>query len=271
MQPLHEMPSHRKGDYTEAIVVAELKRRGVRVARPVGDNERYDLVVAAESGFYSVQVKTGLLMDGCVYVRGKSQHTNATGNTYRDYDGDVDLFLVYCHDLETMYLVREDAFGTGMYLRVDEPEQRDRTINWAAEYEFDRNWPPSSATRPCDDGLRVTRKLEERDVLVHRSTTDRSYDLLLETPDGAYHRTTVTPGYLNDGRVRFDGKGAILPDDTDLVLVDCDDLDTLYLVRRDEYDAAISLRVDPPAKPNSRINWAEDYEFDARWPDDITE
>ena len=33
----------------------------------------------------------------------------------------------------------------------------------------------------------------------------------------------------------------------------------------------ISFRVDEPEKRDSRINWAEDYEFDKRWPDDVAE
>lgn len=136
------MEPHRKGDLTEAIVVAELKRRGVPVSRPVGDNERYDLVAESAERLWRLQVKPGNLSDGVVRFRGFSQHTNAEGNTYKPYDDDIDYFLVYCHELETVYLVPEELVGHKMQLRVEEPNQRDRRINWAEEYAFDDNWPP---------------------------------------------------------------------------------------------------------------------------------
>lgn len=43
------------------------------------------------------------MADGKVTFHGKSQHTNASGNVYETYDGDVDFLLVYCHELERMY------------------------------------------------------------------------------------------------------------------------------------------------------------------------
>ncbi|QZP36690.1 group I intron-associated PD-(D/E)XK endonuclease [Halobaculum magnesiiphilum] len=145
MRSLDEMPSHRKGNYTESVVIAELQRRGIAVSRPIGDNERYDIVIESAEGFRSVQIKTGPVLNGCVYVRGKSQHTNSTGHVYKSYGGEVDLFIVYCHDLETMYLVPGDRVGTAMHLRVEEPKQRDSSINWAEEYEFDERWPDDIA------------------------------------------------------------------------------------------------------------------------------
>ena len=83
------------------------------------------------------------MADGTIEFHGTSQHTNATGNVYEEYSGDVDFFLVYCHELESMYLVRENEFQTRTSLRVEEPEQVKPSINWAEEYEFDATWPPA--------------------------------------------------------------------------------------------------------------------------------
>lgn len=136
------MEPHRKGDLTEALVVAELKRRGIPVSKPVGDNERYDLIAESEAGLWTLQIKTGRFTDGVVEFKGVSQHTNSQGNQYVPYDGDVDFFVVYAYEFETLYLVPEEAVGNDMRLRVAEPDQQDRTIKWAEEYEFDENWPP---------------------------------------------------------------------------------------------------------------------------------
>lgn len=273
MAALDEMDSHQKGDYTEAVVIAELQKRDIPVCMPFGDNERYDAVVEQEDDFLSIQIKTGWLSDGKINFHCRSQHTNSQGNTYKKYDGDVDFFVVYCHKLESMYLIAEDAFDSTMRLRVEEPQQRDRTINWAEDYAFDANWPPESTTRPQErDGRRVVDRLEACDVTVARVTTDdRPYDLLLEHPNGDFLRTTIRPGYLIDGRIRFDTGHTTgpAPGETDLVLVDCQETGELYLVRRDEYDATISFRVTEPTEVHADTKWAAEYEFTARWPDGI--
>lgn len=138
------MESQRKGDLTEAIVIAELVKRDVPVSTPFGNNERYDLAVESPTGsLLRTQVKTGWFDGETIRVKGHSQHTNSTGNTYKRYDSDdVDCFLAYCHELETMYWIEESAFGSSIHLRVEEPEQVKSSINWAEEYEFDANWPP---------------------------------------------------------------------------------------------------------------------------------
>lgn len=137
------MDSHRKGDLTEAIVIAELKKRAIPVSIPFGDNERYDAITETPDGdLLKVQIKTGWIANGTVNFHGKSQHTNANGNVYQLYDGDVDFFLVYCDELEQMYWVQEDEFQTQISLRVEEPMQMKPNINWAEDYEFDANWPP---------------------------------------------------------------------------------------------------------------------------------
>ena len=84
-------------------------------------------------------------MDGGRYDRVPRDLTayQRKGNVYEEYSGDVDFFLVYCHELESMYLVRENEFQTRTSLRVEEPEQVKPSINWAEEYEFDATWPPA--------------------------------------------------------------------------------------------------------------------------------
>ena len=59
------MESHRKGDLTEAILIAELTRRSIPVSLPFGDDERCDVVLETLTGaLLRVQIKTGWLSDG---------------------------------------------------------------------------------------------------------------------------------------------------------------------------------------------------------------
>lgn len=100
------MEPHRRGEATEAIVLAELKQRDIAVSHPFGDNERYDAVIEAPDGeLLKVQIKTGWKKNGCIRFHTKTQHTNSTGHVYKPYGDRVDYFVVYSPDTEEIYLV----------------------------------------------------------------------------------------------------------------------------------------------------------------------
>ena len=260
------MEPHRKGELTESIVITELKRRQITVATLFGDNERYDLVAGSPDGeFVSFQVKTGWLRDGTIQFKGVSQHTNASGNVYKQYQGDVDYFLIYCYELEALYIVPEEEFDTGMCLRVKEPEQVHETINWAEDYRFDDNWPPTGKGETVQKVEAVSttiNALRETGLTVYRSVDRGDGRSLIAESDEQTYRIRVENGWVVNGRIRFDADA----DDVDCYLVYCDELDALYTVDAESFNESISLRVDPPKQPDSSINWAEDYRFDANWP-----
>lgn len=130
-----EVDSHRRGDLTELLVAAELKKRGIAVSEPIGNNERYDLVLEQPSGaLLRAQVKTGRLKDGTIRFKGVSQHTNSAGHVYKPYGNDIDCFLVYCYDTDQTFLLNSNEVGTKMYLRVEEPKKRTSQVNWADQH-----------------------------------------------------------------------------------------------------------------------------------------
>jgi len=263
------MESHRKGDLTEATVITELKRREIPVSVPFGDNERYDLVAESAGDLYRIQVKTGWLSDGCVEFHGKSSHTNSGGNVYKTYDGDTDFFAVYCHELEQLYLVAEDAFETEMRLRVEDPEVEQPSINWAADYEFDEQWPPENGTNSAvSEREAIVETLRDRGVdVIDAMDSDAPYDAILRTPADDLLRAAVRRGSVTNGRIRFDTSQTVPgPDDVEYVVVDCAERDEQYLVERARYERTISLRVSEPEQTQPSINWAADYEFDEQWP-----
>jgi len=263
------MHAHRKGDLTEAIVIAELKRRGIPVSVPFGDNERYDLVAESDEDLHRIQVKTGVVRDGAVVFRGNSQHTNAAGNTYKKYGDDIDAFVVYCHENEGLYLVSTTGFYN-MRLRLDEPGQIHDSINWAAEYEFDAQWPPGERDVATASTVveRTVTELRERGVSVFKSGPAEDYDVLLERPDGRFARTSIRPGSVSEGRVRFDtgATRAPGPAEVDFVIVACAELDDVLLIERNEYETTTSFRVEEPTQDHPETRLAADYEFDVRWP-----
>ncbi len=265
------MEPHRKGELTEAIVVAELKRREIPVSRPIGDNERYDLVAESSAGLWRLQVKTGRLADETVQFHGKSQHTNSQGHVYERYEDDVDFFVVYCEEVDGLYLIQEDAFRADMRLRVESPDKRDASINWARDYAFDRNWPPENGvTTPTRSYAPIVERLRAHDVPLFLPTEHTTrYDALAETENGGICRLQFERGWIVDGRIRFDdgsSSSETSAESIDYVLVYCADLEQLYVVPRDSYNTTITLRVAEPGQSDRRINWAHEYEFPENWP-----
>lgn len=113
---------HRKGDLTEAVVIAALKRRGIPVALPFGD-----------SGATTCSRRR---------LRDRFKLFTVITISPSDRRGGVDWFLVSVADIDELYLVDADEVGASMSLRLDVPEGAHGNTNVAAAYEFDTNWPP---------------------------------------------------------------------------------------------------------------------------------
>jgi hypothetical protein len=123
---------------TEAVILAELTKRGYRVLLPFGYNQRYDLVLEIDGSFMRVQCKTGRLRDGCVIFRAQSVRSNSRKAVIRDYKDDVELFVVHCPDTGGLYVIPiDDATRTQGTLRIDPTANgQDRRVRWARDYEL---------------------------------------------------------------------------------------------------------------------------------------
>jgi hypothetical protein len=123
---------------TEAAILAELVRRGYQVLVPFGTNQRYDLVLDLNGEFLRVQCKTGRLRSGAVVFSSRSVRSNTRKTFFRDYDGEAELFLIYCPETEGIYAVPvEEAPAGHGYLRVAPARNRQHErIRWARDYEL---------------------------------------------------------------------------------------------------------------------------------------
>jgi PD-(D/E)XK nuclease superfamily protein len=126
------------GQRSEAVILAELVKRGYTVLTPFGVNHRYDLVVEHNGGFLRVQCKTGRLRDGVILFATRSTRATARGVHARGYAGEAELFLVYCPDTEAVYSIPvADAAATGGSLRVSPPRNgQSKRVRFAREYEL---------------------------------------------------------------------------------------------------------------------------------------
>ena len=126
------------GQRSEAIIQAELVKRGYRVLVPFGINHRYDFVLDCGDRFIKAQCKTGRLRHGVIEFSAQSVRANTHRAYFRGYDGEIDLFLVYCPGTRKVYAVPiEDATKSKVALRVDPPANNQQLrVRWAHEYEL---------------------------------------------------------------------------------------------------------------------------------------
>jgi PD-(D/E)XK endonuclease len=123
---------------TEAAILAELVRRGYQVLVPFGTNQRYDLVLDVAGKFVRAQCKTGRLRRGVVVFNTTSVRSNTRGSIERSYEGDAEIFLVYCGATDQIYAVPVDEVPAGRgCLRVN-PARNGQAdgIRWARDYEL---------------------------------------------------------------------------------------------------------------------------------------
>jgi hypothetical protein len=113
-------------------------RRGHRVLVPFGTNHRYDLAIDTGRRFLRVQCKTGRLRNGRICFRTASTRANTLRAFTRAYDGEIDLFLVYCPETDRVYAVDiEEAAASQGTLRVSPTANgQARGVRWAADHEL---------------------------------------------------------------------------------------------------------------------------------------
>jgi len=125
------------GDRSEAIVLAELVKRGYLVSIPFGENQRYDLIIDDGTRLSRVQVKTGRLRGGVIVYNCSSSHAHR-GGAARPYFGEIEYLAVYCPDTKKVYMLPEQELtATNAHLRLL-PTRNNmvKTIRWASEFEL---------------------------------------------------------------------------------------------------------------------------------------
>jgi hypothetical protein len=124
------------GVRSEGAILGELVKQGYDVLMPFSYNQRYDFVIDAGTRFVRAQCKTGRLHTGAIVFNKISTRSSRTAVHRRTYDGDIDLFLVYCPPVDSVYVIPiEEACAGLSMLRIDPPGNAQRRgINWAADY-----------------------------------------------------------------------------------------------------------------------------------------
>src|SRR5579862_9027925 len=135
MEAKQKRNTKRVGDISEITVLSALVRLGYRVSIPYGENQRYDFVVEKDGKLQRVQVKTGRLRLGSILFNAYSSHAHRNGKS-RAYKGEIELFGVYCPDVERVLLVPVDdvTITQGCLRWVQSKNNQHRKVRWAHPY-----------------------------------------------------------------------------------------------------------------------------------------
>ncbi len=138
----------RDGDIAEAVILAELLKRGHSVLVPWGERHKYDLVLDKCGQFLRIQCKTGRVYKGAVTFNTYSVIRDANTQKFvkRYYTtSDIDFYGVYCPALRKCFMVPASAVTRNGSLRVI-PSVMSKALGGklAADYDLE-SWPSGKA------------------------------------------------------------------------------------------------------------------------------
>ncbi len=125
-----------KGDIGQTIVMAQIMLMGHKVALPVGEDWRYDLIVLKDGKLLRVQCKYVTSDGNSILVPCRSCNN---WKVYRYTDQDFDYLAVYDKTTDQCYYVPSKLLGTGrnvITLRLTPPlNKQKKRIIYATDFK----------------------------------------------------------------------------------------------------------------------------------------
>ena len=141
---VHDLSNNQKGAVAEAAIEFAALKAGIAVYKPLSGHSRADLIFELGDELWRVQVKWGQLSVEREVVTARlsgarcSPRAGYLSTPYRE--DEVDLFAIYCGDLDRSFLVPIDLASRRhmIQLRLTPTRNNQRAcINLAEEYDFD--------------------------------------------------------------------------------------------------------------------------------------
>jgi hypothetical protein len=136
---LSVLTTNQKGLVAETAVIHECAKRAIGVSRPL-DDERYDLIIDLRPRLYRVQCKLARLMGDVIVCRLYTTRRGREGLINRRYRaGEIDLFAIYCLELEACFLLPAGEFVVLRQAHLRTARSRNNQelgVRWARDYEF---------------------------------------------------------------------------------------------------------------------------------------
>ncbi len=127
--------SKRKGDLGEAMVMADVLRRGYKVAMPVGEDWRYDLIVLRKGQLQRVQCKFVVSNGEKISVPCRAGSAKNTSYVYTSED--IDCLAVYDQKTDRVYYIPAERLNGHRYfaIRLTPPKNNQKAnVNWASDF-----------------------------------------------------------------------------------------------------------------------------------------
>jgi len=134
------------GDISVQEVILAFLKKDCSVSVPIGDNQKYDIIVDNNVGLQRIQCKTGKLKSGVITANvgrvhiGKSKKSEKFLYTKTE----IDCIAIYCPDTDKCYLLTADDMNVStewpatIQLRVEELTSRisKTPMKLAVKYEI---------------------------------------------------------------------------------------------------------------------------------------
>ena len=114
------MTSKEKGDIGEIIIMAEFIKKGITVAKPFGDNARYDLIADFNGKLNKIQVKycDQKIRNNSVICPCASSKNHTTNKKYTTYENDIDYMAFYLKEWDICVIISIDEIIPGETRRI---------------------------------------------------------------------------------------------------------------------------------------------------------
>mgnify|MGYP006288098671 CR=1 FL=1 len=117
-----------KGDLGVLKVKLDLVEQGFMLLNPETEHAPFDLVIYKDHSFRTVQVKyRSLNRRGTLQIAFRSCYCNTQGTLFKEVPKDViDIYAVYCPDVDRCYYFDPKLFNKSITLRVDTPSNNQK-------------------------------------------------------------------------------------------------------------------------------------------------
>jgi len=126
------------GEIAVLAVAKKLAERGIKVAFPLGDSARYDLLLELNGRFARVQVKSSQNKKGVLQVRLWNKSTKRGEVVKKNYlPGQVEALIAYNRSNDSIYILSPTMLRQREVTLRLEPTRNKQTkgILWARDYE----------------------------------------------------------------------------------------------------------------------------------------
>ena len=135
---MNKLQTKEKGDTGLIQVIADLDKKGIKVALPISEHLPFDVIAISPQGNLSrLSVKYVGMVNGSIAVPLRSISTNTNGWKAKTIDfGQIDAIAVYCPENQNCYYLKSNFikdFKSNVYLRI-EPQKRKGKCNLASDF-----------------------------------------------------------------------------------------------------------------------------------------